>query len=137
MCVKLGYIIPSDLQVDHIDDDKTNDNVSNLQLLTQTENQQKEKYRYLAEDQIHYAFYCYTCKNYFTLTEKERNKRMKSCVEKAFCSRECSFQGRESSKQLSENDIEKIRRMRRVENKSGYEIRKLTGFSFATIKKYW
>lgn len=38
MCVKLGYIIPSDLQVDHIDDDKTNDNVSNLQLLTQAEN---------------------------------------------------------------------------------------------------
>ena len=41
MCVKLGYILPSDIHVDHIDNDKTNDSLDNLQLLTSSDNVKK------------------------------------------------------------------------------------------------
>lgn len=43
MCVKLGYILSSEYEVDHIDDDKTNDSIGNLQVLTKKENLQKFK----------------------------------------------------------------------------------------------
>lgn len=43
MCVKLGYIISSEFEVDHIDEDKTNDDIENLQILTKKENLQKFK----------------------------------------------------------------------------------------------
>lgn len=34
MCVKEGYILPASVEVDHIDNDCTNDDISNLQILT-------------------------------------------------------------------------------------------------------
>jgi hypothetical protein len=39
--VKLGHEVPSEFQVDHIDNDKMNDNIKNLQLLTSNENSLK------------------------------------------------------------------------------------------------
>lgn len=41
MAVKLGRFLRSDEQVDHIDNDKTNDSIDNLQILTMRENIQK------------------------------------------------------------------------------------------------
>lgn len=41
MSVKVGYIIPVGLEVDHIDDDKTNDDINNLQILTKQQNRKK------------------------------------------------------------------------------------------------
>lgn len=41
MAVKLGRFLRDDEQVDHIDNDKTNDAIENLQILTQTENIRK------------------------------------------------------------------------------------------------
>ena len=45
MSVKLGYLVPETYEVDHKDNDKTNDSIDNLQLLTQTENKIKEGLR--------------------------------------------------------------------------------------------
>ena len=42
MSVSLGYFVPPEYEVDHIDDDKTNDILSNLQLLSSTENKKKQ-----------------------------------------------------------------------------------------------
>lgn len=42
MTVKLGHFISDDLHVDHIDNDKTNDSIDNLQVLTVKENAQKQ-----------------------------------------------------------------------------------------------
>ena len=41
MGVKLGYEVPPEFEVDHKDDDFTNDDPDNLQLLTQEQNKQK------------------------------------------------------------------------------------------------
>lgn len=41
MSVKLKRFLTSDEQVDHIDNDKTNDDINNLQVLSVKENQQK------------------------------------------------------------------------------------------------
>lgn len=43
MAVKLGRFLTKDEQVDHIDNDKTNDDINNLQILTQAENIRKYK----------------------------------------------------------------------------------------------
>lgn len=42
MAVKIGRILTKKEEVDHIDDDKTNDEISNLQVLTPKENAKKE-----------------------------------------------------------------------------------------------
>ncbi len=41
MSVSLGYVLSKDYEVDHIDRDKTNDDISNLQVLTVSEHKQK------------------------------------------------------------------------------------------------
>lgn len=43
MSIKLGMFISSEFEVDHKDNDKTNDDIDNLQLLTQQQNLQKFK----------------------------------------------------------------------------------------------
>lgn len=90
MGVKLGYEVPDHLEVDHIDDDKTNDDINNLQLLTQEENKLKEQYRYIMFEQVRYGFYCAYCTNSFILTEAEVKARLAQGRVYAFCSRSCS-----------------------------------------------
>ena len=41
MCVNLGYVLSKDYEVDHIDRDKNNDDISNLQVLSVEEHRQK------------------------------------------------------------------------------------------------
>lgn len=45
VCVHLGRFLEQDEQVDHIDDDKTNDVIENLQVLSVSENNRKEAKR--------------------------------------------------------------------------------------------
>lgn len=61
MSVKLGYLVPDHLQVDHIDNNKENDDINNLQLLTPEQNKLKEQLRYLNEDQVNYGYHCASC----------------------------------------------------------------------------
>jgi NAD-dependent SIR2 family protein deacetylase len=42
MSINLGYIVPPEYEVDHIDNDKTNDDISNLQLLSKVDNLKKQ-----------------------------------------------------------------------------------------------
>lgn len=51
MSVKLGRLLADDEQVDHIDNDKTNDSIDNLQLLSPAENM--EKYQATQPHNIH------------------------------------------------------------------------------------
>lgn len=91
MCVKLGYILSSDYEVDHKDNDKTNDDVNNLQVLTWQENKEKEELRYLLEEQKSYGYHCAYCGIAFIITERIRNIRLKqSTTGLAFCSQTCS-----------------------------------------------
>jgi hypothetical protein len=131
------------LEVDHHDDDKTNDDINNLQLLTQEDNLLKEQYRYIMFEQVRYGFHCAYCTNSFILTEAEANERLAKSVEMAFCSRSCSTNyHRYISKTntigttLGENEIHQIKQLR-SQGLSSYKISEITGYARNTVMKYW
>lgn len=142
MSVKLGYIVPDGLHVDHIDNDKTNDDINNLQLLTPEQNREKERIRYIVEEQVCYGYHCAKCNLTFILTERERNNRLAQKTELAFCSRSCAFKYNKEigkttfGKRLSDDKIEHIKTLRR-QGLSAYKIKDITGISRDTIMKYW
>ena len=90
ICVKLGYILSSEFEVDHIDDDKTNDDIGNLQVLTSEENKLKEQFRYIENEQVHYGFTCPICNINF-LKDKSRSYEYISKGKQPTCSRECGY----------------------------------------------
>lgn len=144
MGVKLGYEVPDHLEVDHKDNDKTNDDINNLQLLTQEDNLLKEQYRYIMFEQVSYGYYCAYCTNSFILTERVVKMRQKAGVELAFCSRSCSSKyhievtGRSTltPNLLSQEQIEQIKILR-SQGLSSYKISEITGFARNTVMKYW
>jgi hypothetical protein len=85
MSVKLGYLVPHGLEVDHIDNDKTNDVIENLQLLTQQENSDKNNKLNI----IYYSFTCCICKNIFQLTGKQLGQRRDKT--NPTCSKVCGY----------------------------------------------
>ncbi len=90
MSVKLGYLVPDEFEVDHIDDDFTNDDINNLQLLTPEQNKLKQNYLYITQRQVTYGFCCAYCQARFILTQNELNCRLKQGRTYAFCSKPCS-----------------------------------------------
>lgn len=90
MCVKLGYVLSNEFEVDHINDDKTDDRIENLQVLTCEQNKIKQLYKYIEHEQITYGFCCAYCRVRFILTENELKCRLKQGRVYAFCSRSCS-----------------------------------------------
>lgn len=142
MCCYLGYILSSEYEVDHINDDKTDDRIENLQVLTKDQNMLKEYWRYINTKQVCYGFHCVYCNMQFILTEREVKMKLSANVELAFCSRSCSssyhvsINKRSITLGISEESIIKIKELR-SQNLSSYKISKLTGFSRNTVMKYW
>ena len=85
MCVKNGYILSSEFEVDHIDDDKTNDDIGNLQILTQQQNAAKHNRLNI----IYYKFNCCICKQDFQLTGKQLGQRRDKI--NPTCSKTCGY----------------------------------------------
>lgn len=88
----IGRKLDKTEEIRHIDGDKTNDNINNLQIINSTAHRQMHtplKYKDTIEK-------CYICGNEFTVTakqhsEKYRNRIRKSnSADKYFCSRSCS-----------------------------------------------
>lgn len=90
MCIKIGYILSSEYEVDHINNDKTDDRIENLQILTCEQNKEKENLRYLLEEQKTFGYYCAYCEIPFLLSERDKKSRLHQNVKMAFCSRSCS-----------------------------------------------
>lgn len=90
MCVHLGYTLSPDLEVDHIDDDKSNDAITNLQILTKEQNLLKQHYNYVMNKQVSYGYCSAHCNIHFILTEREVKMRVAQNVQYAFCSRSCA-----------------------------------------------
>lgn len=90
MSVHIGNFIPDGFEVDHKDDDETNDDINNLQILTSLQNQLKRQMRYAEEIQEWYGFHCANCEIPFIITKREVDKRLSSGVEMAFCGRSCA-----------------------------------------------
>lgn len=139
--VKLGYEVPSEYEVDHSDENRLNDDVNNLQLLTGVENRLKshESNAFFTKD---IALLCPNCNGEFFVLASELRFRQ-SRNQEMFCSRNCSGQyvyenihkpiGGYS---LTEADIDRIREYRSA-GLSSYKISELTGFARNTIMKYW
>jgi hypothetical protein len=90
MGIKLGYEVPDDFEVDHKDDDKTNDDINNLQLLSQEQNLLKQQWWYSAMVVQWTIVPCDNCRNLFYITQGEINNRIRKGVQHLFCSRSCS-----------------------------------------------
>lgn len=85
MCVKLGYILDTSLEVDHIDEDKTNDSIDNLQVLTKAANIAKSN----STRVINYSFICCICIKSFNLTGKQLGQRRDKV--NPTCSKICGY----------------------------------------------
>ena len=88
MCVKLGYVLSNEFEVDHIDDDKTNDDINNLQVLTWQQNKLKEDQRFTLFEQEHYAFICEICGTHF-LQDLRQGYKFKMTGIFPACSKSC------------------------------------------------
>lgn len=85
LSIKLGRWISRKEEVDHIDNDKTNDAIDNLQILTPKENNiKKEKIL----DKKVYIYKCLNCKKLFEVSCKRRTTRKNGNF--IFCSKKCS-----------------------------------------------
>lgn len=86
----LDRYLSSHEEVDHIDDDKTNDVITNLQILSSLENREKQS-KYLEPIlQI-----CWWCEKAFELTQKQQRTRHQNRLRTLtgpFCSRTCAGQ---------------------------------------------
>lgn len=140
MSVKLGYEVPEGLEVDHRDDDKTNDDIDNLQLLTPLQNKIKKDEYYLEHVQVSYGYECAYCGISFILTEREVNMRLAKNVEYAYCSRSCSAKNNVKSNNLfvSSKDSEVIQRIKELSSMgyTAYKIGKELNISANTAMKY-
>lgn len=83
MEIKLGRLLESYETVDHIDGDRTNDDYSNLQILTRSENAKKSAFV------VSGTFPCCWCGKEFKLSVNQRTKRKGKTLNR-FCSKSCS-----------------------------------------------
>lgn len=84
MAVELGRFLTEHETVDHIDNDKTNDSLDNLQILSRSENNIKQ---FKKPDAI---LTCPVCKNTFTRTQSQlRGKKERAALNLIACSRSC------------------------------------------------
>lgn len=142
MSVHLGYEIPSEYEVDHINNDKTDDRIENLQLLTPQENLKKQTQWYIDNVQIRHTLQCPFCGNTFTVTDAYLKGKINQGQKNLFCSRSCNSKYHIATNRmpvpacLPEEDIQRIKELRQ-QGLSSYKISELTGFARNTVMKYW
>lgn len=146
--VELGRILKSHEEVDHEDEDKTNDDPSNLQILTKAENIRKsQEYRKQQKEADGYysLIPCSNpeCSNELKLTPAEVIKR--KGIYGYACSRPCAFQlqvingnkpgGKKGQPLISEEKIAELRTLKAA-GVRGKEICSKVGVSYTTYLKY-
>lgn len=87
--VYLGYEVPEEYEVDHINNDCSDDRIENLQLLTKEQNLYKQHWYYIMYQQVHYGCTCPNCLTPFLLLERDYNMKLKAGVQYAYCSIKC------------------------------------------------
>jgi hypothetical protein len=81
MCIHLNRIIAPEEQVDHINNDKADDRIENLQILSKKDNSAKSHPKKFVE------LLCLNCRKYFN--RANRNRPEMKGISHAFCSRRC------------------------------------------------
>lgn len=130
MAVKLGRMLREDEQVDHIDNDKTNDDINNLQILSAEENRAKYQESQLHDvhgtsSMYHKGCRCDLCKEYMRKCRKKCASYGRPCknIDKVcalcgstfmtdsshrnrlFCSRICANKANASVRMLSQKNV--------------------------------
>ena len=106
MCVKIGYVLSNDYEVDHIDGNCNNDEISNLQILTKEEHLKKTTKEVTTGRSVR-TLSCICCgKDFEREVRNIRNSR-------SICSRSCngklSTNLKAKSKALSYEEVLEIR----------------------------
>lgn len=76
MSVHLGRLLTKEEQVDHINNDKSDDSFENLQILTPKENRKK---RDLIIKEAYREFICPICNKNFKLTKRQSHRKNPCC----------------------------------------------------------
>ena len=98
MSVHLGYEIPSHLEVDHINDDKTDDRIGNFELKTHKENYKKYRKHYTDNIQQKYSQICNNCKNQFNILKYDYEQKIKRNTKNFYCCKECEIEYHEKNR---------------------------------------
>jgi len=98
MGVKLGYEVPSEFEVDHIDNNPFNDSIENLQLLSKVENIKKYRQHFRDTKQEYKYLICNNCQKEFKLTLAEYSHKLKEGITSFYCNRDCYLQKNKNSK---------------------------------------
>lgn len=145
MSVYLGRYLEPNEHVDHIDNDKTNDTIGNLQLLTPRENNIKH-IRFSGKAAKVVILCCCNCEKDFTMRQSNFKCKLKNSKTKMFfCTKSCAYEyfskypiciSKYKNNLTSKEKISLIKELRKS-GLSSYEINKRTGIARNTIMKYW
>ena len=132
--ISMGDFIPAGYEVDHIDTDCSNDDLSNLQILTVEEHLKKS-----AKEREGRTYTKFTCPQCGTIFQREA-RNISSKQKNVFCSNSCNAKysiGKTAKvgNPISEDKILEIRKLA-LEGLTGYRISKITGISGNTVMKY-
>lgn len=92
MSLKVGRYLTEDEHVDHIDDDPTNDDIANLQILDHVENK-KKYYKNIHGGQLFVELECPYCKTMFSIKKANSFLDQKNKINN-YCTRPCMYKAR-------------------------------------------
>ena len=152
MAVKLGRFLTDQEEVDHIDDNKTNDDPNNLQILTPEQNREKQRLHYINNVQQKFDLACPNCGKVFILSERDMHNKIRQIQKNGYtgliyCSRSCSsifnkilkpgnFNSGVVGLTIAEDQIQRIKSLKR-QGFSSYKISEQLGIARNTVMKYW
>lgn len=145
LCVKSGRELSKYETADHIDEDKLNDNISNLQILSGDENTKKYKKYYNEKIAIYHKLVCPECNLKFKLTDRIFKSRKKTSKESGhpgrnFCSIKCSskYNNKYNDKVNANRSLSNIKKILRLSRKgfSSYKIGEITGIHRSSVARY-
>lgn len=134
--VHLGYILSDEFEVDHVNDDKTDDRLENFQILTKEQNLLKERLRQMEASYEMLLLLCPQCGFFFRLDGKDYRYRKSIGREFLYCSRQCCLKANPVAVAKDLGTIARIREMRR-EGATSYKISSDLCISRNTVMKYW
>jgi hypothetical protein len=93
MSVNMNRLLTEDEEVDHKDENKMNDDLSNLQILSKEENKKKQDlYRAKNNPPTRIELVCPMCSGKFSYASRNYRYHTKNGRTNFFCSRECSYE---------------------------------------------
>ena len=138
MCVHLGFLLSEEFDVDHENDDYTDDRIDNLQVLSKEDNQLKRQLKFLETEVERTVATCTNCLTDFLIPLWKHKRLMKKPMYRTFCSRRCnaSFFLTELRSTKDKMTIERIKVLRST-GLSSYKIADELEISRNTVMKYW